>query len=122
MSDSPQGWQYPQMPTYPQGPVTPGAVAAPPRPPAMQRAVQLMYAGAALALITGIVAGLTTRNAMFTFSSGSSTTTVHNSGALIGGIVGGIIDGLLWLWMAWKTGPAGAGPACCPPSSSASRA
>jgi hypothetical protein len=23
---------------------------------------------------------------------------------LVGGIAGGIIDGLLWLWMAWKTG------------------
>ena len=105
MSDSPQGWQYPQMPSYPQGQGMPGAVPPPARPPAMQRTVQLMYAGAALAVITGIVSGLTTQNSMFTFTSGSTTTTTNiHSAAIAGGIIGGVIDGLLWLWMAWKTG------------------
>ena len=102
MSDSPppQGWQYPQMPSYPTGQGMPGAVP----PPAMQRAVQLMYTAAALALILGIVNGLTTHNVSFITYSSSSTATVHNSTSLAVGIIGGIIDGLLWLWMAWKTG------------------
>jgi hypothetical protein len=106
MSDSPQGWQYPQMPTYPQGPAAPDAGAPPARPPAMQRAVQLMYAGAALGLISGIVNAVTAHNAMFyTYNSSSTgTTTVSNSSYVAGGVIGGIIVGLLWLWMAWKTG------------------
>ena len=106
MSDSPQGWQYQQMPSYPQGQGAPGAVAPAARPPAMQRAVQLMYAGAALGLISEIVNGVTAHNAVFTFSSSSSTTatTAYKSGYIAGAIVAGIIVTLLWLWMAWKTG------------------
>jgi len=105
-SPSPQGWQYPQMPSYPLGQGMPGAVAPPMRPPAMQRAVQLMYAGAVLAVISGIVSGLTTHNISFiTYHSASTTSgTVHNSSSLVVGLIGGIVNGLLWLWMAWKTG------------------
>ena len=102
MSDSPPGWQYPQVPSYPQGPVTPGAAAALPRPPALQQAVILMYVGAALALIAGIVGGLTTKTGLFNYSD-ASTTTTHTASYVIGGIAGGIIIALLWLWMAWKT-------------------
>jgi len=101
MSDSPQGWQYPQMPTYPQDPVTPDAAAVPPRPPTMQRAVILMYVGAALGLTRGIVGGLTTKTGMFNYVP---QPTVHTASYVIGGITGGIIVALLWLWMAWKTG------------------
>jgi hypothetical protein len=105
MSDSPQGWQYPQMPTYPQGQGTPGAVTPPARPPAMQRAVQLIYAGAALGLVSELVSGLTAHNVMFTYNSSSSgTATEHSASSLAGGIVSGIIVAGLWLWMAWKTG------------------
>jgi hypothetical protein len=106
MSDSPQGWQYPQLPSYPQGQGVPGAVARNMRPPAMRRAVQLMYAGAAVALIAGIVDGLTTHNVTFyTYNSASrNTATVHGSSSLAAGIVEGVLIGLLWLWMSWKTG------------------
>jgi hypothetical protein len=71
----------------------------------MQRAVQLMYAGAALALIGGIIGGATSHNATFySYSSSSSGTTVHSSSALVSGIISGLIGLGLWLWMAWKTG------------------
>jgi hypothetical protein len=105
MDNSPQGWQYPQMPGYPQGPATPGSAVQPPRPDAMRRAVTLMYAGAALGIIVGVVDGLTTHNATFYYSSASSnTTTVHDASSLVAGILEGIINAALWLWMAWKTG------------------
>jgi hypothetical protein len=105
MADTPQGWQYPQPPTYPQGPVAPGFIARPTRPTTMRRAVSLMYVGAAVAVIRGIVEGLTQNNVMFyTYSSTSNTTTVHSASSLISGIIAGIIFGSLWLWMAWKTG------------------
>ena len=105
MANSPQGWQYPQMPGYPQGPATPGSAVRPARPDAMRRAVTLMYAGAALGIIVGIVDGLTTHNATFYYSSASSgTATVHNASSLVAGILEGIINAALWLWMAWKTG------------------
>jgi len=100
MSDSPQGWQSPKTPAYPQDPVTPGAAAVPPRPPTMQRAVQLMYAGAALGLIAGL---LTTETALFN-SSSASTTTTHTANYVAGAVIGAITVALLWLWMAWKTG------------------
>ena len=102
MSDSRPGWQYPQMPSYPPGPVTPGAAAVPPRPPTMQRAVQMMYAGAALGLIAGIVGGLTTKTGLFNYSS-ATTTTTHTASYVAGAVIGGAIVALLWLWMAWKT-------------------
>ena len=102
MANFPQGPQYPQPPMYP----PPGSMAQSTRPTAMQRAVSLMYAGAAVTVITGIVAGLATHNVTFYVysSTSSNTATVHNASTLAAGIIGGLIDGGLWLWMAWKTG------------------
>src|ERR1700761_3701884 len=101
MANFPQGPQYPQPPMYP----PPGSMAQPTRPTAMQRAVSLMYTGAAVALVNGVVSGLTMHNATFyAYSSTSNTTTVHNSSSLVAAIIGGIIGSGLWLWMAWKTG------------------
>ena len=108
MSDSPQGWQYPQMPSYPQGPVTPGAAAALPRPPAVQRAVILMYVGAAAALVNGIVGGVATHIVVPATSTTSpataalATADLHNV-FLVAAILGGCVGAGLWLWMAWKT-------------------
>jgi hypothetical protein len=106
MTDSPQGWQYSQLPTYPQGPVAPGPMAQSTRPTAMRRAVSLMYVGAVVGVVSGIVNSLTTHNVTFyTYSSTSpNTATVHNASSLTGGIIVGIIYAGLWLWMAWKTG------------------
>jgi hypothetical protein len=64
-----------------------------------------MYAGAAVGVVYGIVASLTTHNAMlYTYSSSSNTTTVHDASSLAAGIFEGVVLGVLWLWMAWKTG------------------
>jgi hypothetical protein len=101
MANFPQSPQYPQPPMYP----PPGPMAQPTRPTAMQRAVSLMYAGAAVSVINGVVTGLTSHNVTFyVYSSTSSTTTVHNSSSLVAGIIGGIISAGLWMWMAWKAG------------------
>jgi hypothetical protein len=106
MANSPSGWQYPQPPGYPQGPMAPGSVALPPRPAALRRAVSLMYAGAAVAIATGIVDGLTTHNVTFYVykSTSPNTATVHDASSLVSGLISGIIAAGLWLWMAWKTG------------------
>jgi hypothetical protein len=105
MADYQQGWQGPQPPMYPQGPVRPGSRVRPARPPAMRRAVSLMYLGAVLGLAGGIVDGLTTKIVTFySYTSTSNTTTVHGTTSLSAGILVGIIVAALWLWMAWKTG------------------
>ena len=106
MANPPEGWQHPHLPPYTQGPVPPGSMARPTVPTAMRRAVSLMYAGAVVAIISGIVDGLTTHNVVFyTYSSASANTaTVHYSSSLVGGIIQGLIGAGLWLWMAWKTG------------------
>jgi hypothetical protein len=70
---------YPQAAWYGPAPLVP---SAPPR--AVNRAVRLMRAGAALAVVYGAVYGLTRH-------------------ALVGGILSGVIAGLVWLWMAWKS-------------------
>ena len=60
------------------------APLVPPAPPrAVNRAVRLMWAGAALAVLYGVVDGLTRH-------------------LRVGGILPGVVAGLLWLWMAWK--------------------
>ena len=109
MSDSPQGWQYPQVPMYPRGPVLPGAAAVPPRPPVLQRAVILMYVGAAAAFVNGIVTGVAT-HLVVPADSGTSpsqaaqdTADVH-IGLIVISVISGCLAAGLWLWMAWKTG------------------
>jgi hypothetical protein len=94
--------QYPQPAPYGPGPLTP---LMPPAPPAaVRRAASLMLAGAALAVVYGVVAGLTSRSAVFySYTSTPSGTTVHQANFLVSGIIGGVIECLLWLWMAWKT-------------------
>lgn len=113
MAYSPQGGQYPQRPAYPQGPAAPGSMAQPTRPAAMRRAMSLMYAGALVGVIIGIVGALTGTTGQYSQTSVSSNTgTVHYTSpvvfhplaSLVQGIITGIIVGGLWLWMAWKTG------------------
>jgi hypothetical protein len=72
----------------------------------MRRAVALMYVGAAVGVISGVVGGLVTHNVSFYSydSTSPGTVAVHNASSLVAGIIGGIITGGLWLWMAWKTG------------------
>ena len=90
--------QYPQSAPYGSGPLAP-----PPPPDAIRRATGLIFAGAALSIVYGIVDGLTVHSSSFyAYSSTQSGTTVHQTNSLASGIVVGIIQCLLWLWMAWK--------------------
>jgi hypothetical protein len=58
-----------------------------------------MYAGAALAVLQGIVSGIEDQNLVVV----RDTTTHSNHSAFIGGsIFGGLVVTALWLWMAWK--------------------
>jgi hypothetical protein len=93
---------YPQYP--PSAPYGPGSLAPPPPPDAVKRATNLILAGAVLAVVYGVVDGLTAHNSTFySYTSTPSGTTVHQANYLVSGIVGGVIQCLLWLWMAWKT-------------------
>jgi hypothetical protein len=95
---------YPQYPQYPQpAPYGPGSLAPLAPPGAVRRAASLMLAGAALSIVYGVVAGLTSHSAMlYSYTSTPSGTTVRHANFLVSGIVGGVIQCLLWLWMAWK--------------------
>jgi hypothetical protein len=88
-------WQYPQVP--PPYAVTPGG--RPVLPDSMKRAVGLMWAGAGLSVVNGIVTVANT-NDLFTVRT---TNTAGFHGAFVGGVVFGIlIEVALWLWMLWK--------------------
>ncbi len=93
--------RYPQ---YPQSaPDGPGLLAPPPTPDAIRRATGLIFAGAALSVVYGVVDGLTAHSSGFyTYTSTQSVTTVHQTNFLVSGIVNGVFQCLLWLWMAWK--------------------
>ena len=93
---------YPQ---YPQpAPYGPGPLAPPPPPDAIRRATGLILAGAGLAIVYGVVDGLTAHSSGFyTYTSTQSGTTVHQANFLVSGIISGVIQCLLWLWMGWKT-------------------
>jgi hypothetical protein len=63
-----------------------------------------MFTGAVLAVVYGVVDGLTSHNSMFySYTSTPSGTTVHQANSLVSGILAGVIQCLLWLWMTWKT-------------------
>lgn len=96
---------YPQYPQYPPpAPYGPGPLAPPDPPGPVRRAASLMIAGAALAVVYGVVVGLTSHSTVFySYTSTASGTTVHQANFLVSGIIGGIVQSLLWLWMAWKT-------------------
>ena len=73
-------------------------------PAAVRRSTNLILAGAALAVVYGVVDGLTSHSTVFyTYTSTPSGTTVHQANSAASGIIGGVIQCLLWLWMAWKT-------------------
>ena len=92
---------YPQYPQYP-----PAAPARPGPPRSIVNAVRLMYTGAALAVINGIV-GIATLPALKRMIeqrrpalSPSSVNAL--SGFLVAMLIAGaVIGGGLWFWMAW---------------------
>lgn len=105
------GWGYPQGQAPYGMPVGP---PVPDRPRAVTYAVWLMYAGAVLSVVNGVVEALMARSlvtTMFTqFESrlppGQATaripTDLLTRVFTVATVIGGIIYALLWLWMAWK--------------------
>ena len=102
---------------YPQGQAPYGAPVAPPvpaRPRTVTYAVWLMYAGAALSVVNGVVEALMAHSlvtTMFTqFESqlppGQPRTQIPTDLLTrvftVATVIGGVIYALLWLWMAWK--------------------
>jgi hypothetical protein len=93
----PQDWQYPpQSPS----PYAPGPVAEPESPPAMRRAVALMYAGAAISFVSTVAGGV----AAFNEFKSAEIFNVPAAPILAFTIFAGLVPCGLWLWMAWKNG------------------
>jgi len=79
-----------------------------PAPPSVQRAVYLMYTGAAISLISGIIGVITFANTM---SADTRDPGSPYSGVVVGAVAAFtvvvalfsiVIPIVLWLWMAWK--------------------
>lgn len=77
-------------------------------PTSVRRAVYLMYAGAVVYVISGIVGVISLRNAgpgspFYASSGGSSSVPGAGVGVIIAMVLTSIVVPiLLWLWMAWK--------------------
>lgn len=84
------------------------AASAGPAPTSVRRAVYLMYAGAVVYVISGIVGVISLRNAgpgipFYASSDGSSSVPGAGVGVIIAVVLTSIVVPiLLWLWMAWK--------------------
>jgi hypothetical protein len=79
------------------------------RPPSLRNAVRLMYAGAALEVISLIVALLTIgslKAAILKADPNFTATQLHNAqvAGTVSVVVGAVITIGLWLWMAWANG------------------
>jgi hypothetical protein len=78
-------------------------------PPSLRNAVRLMYAGAALEVISLVVALLTInslKSAIVKAEPTFTATQVHNTevAGTASLVVGAVITIALWLWMAWANG------------------
>lgn len=109
MTGGPPG--YPAYPASSAG--QPAEGPAPEQPPSMRTAVRLMWAGAALSLVSLIVT-LATLDSLRShlrqqLADSNSTLSandldvVYNT-AVVAAVVGSLVAILLWLWMAWKNG------------------
>jgi len=79
------------------------------QPPSLRTAVRLMYAGAALEVISLIVAVLTIsslKSAIMKADPNFTATQLHNTevAGTAAVVVGAVITIGLWLWMAWANG------------------
>lgn len=113
--------QYPQYPKYPgdespQGGLPPSgqpAAAAPQQPPSIATAVKLMYAGAALTLVSVVISLLTLGTLKDTIeksvresdpNASQSTIDAAYTVGIVFAVAVGLIAVGLWLWMARKNG------------------
>jgi hypothetical protein len=90
------------------------AASAGPAPTSVRRAVYLMYAGAVVYVISGIVGVISLGNAdpgspFYASSDGSSSVPGAGAGVMIAmvliiamALISIVVPILLWLWMAWK--------------------
>jgi len=82
-----EDWHYPQ-------------VAGPAELPAsMMRAVRLMYAGAGIAVVLGVIVALTAHGRPIHI--GDPASGAYGAGYVTGGAITGLIAWGPWLWMAW---------------------
>jgi hypothetical protein len=88
-------WQYPQAPS-PYG-VGPGG--KPVLPESMRRAIGLMWAGAGLSVVYGIVSGVLANSL---FMAGTTNTAAYHGAYIVGVVFDVILQVCLWLWMLWK--------------------
>lgn len=111
---------FPAGGSYPPGPPPSGAYGAPVpapapvRPQAVTNAVWLMYAGAAVSVLTGVIGALTAHSLVARIFAQIESqappgqprldvpTDVLTRVFLVAMVIGGVLDALLWLWMAWK--------------------
>lgn len=100
MSDFPP---YPGTPQYPGGPPMPIGRPLPPAP--VRKAVKLMYAGAALSVVSAVI-GLLTRHDIRTMvenaNPNASLSSINRSVnvVIVAVVIGGAIDAGLWIWMS----------------------
>ena len=91
--------QFPQPPV----PYMPDPAARPAPPASILRAVNLMYAGAILAVAFGVAFGLMSHSSNTISVPGANpSSSAYHAGYIAGGAIAGLILGGLWLWMAWK--------------------
>jgi hypothetical protein len=111
VTNYPGGWGSPPT-AAPYG--TPASPPVPVRPQNVTYAVWLMYAGAALSVVNGVVEALTARRLVTTFivqfenqlppGEQRPVIPIHLATRVFVAmaVIGGVINALLWLWMAWK--------------------
>jgi hypothetical protein len=68
-------------------------------PASMVNAIRLLYAGAGVGVIFGVITALTTHST--TVHGGNPASGAYKAGYILGGVIAGLIIGGLWLWMAW---------------------
>jgi hypothetical protein len=88
-------WQYPQAPS----PYGAGPGGKPVLPESMRRAIGLMWAGAGLSVVYGIVSGVLANSL---FMAGTTNTAAYHGAYIVGVVFEVILQVCLWLWMLWK--------------------
>jgi hypothetical protein len=88
-------WQYPQAPSRSGA----GPGVKPGLPESMRRAAGLMWAGAGLSVVYGVVSGVMANSL---FMAGTTNTAAYHGAYIVGVVFEVILQVCLWLWMLWK--------------------
>jgi len=101
------------FPRHPGTPPSAGDVGAPAQPSSIRTAVRLMWAGAAVSVVSLVVTFTTldtlkekVREQLEASDANVSQSTIDAAytAGIAFGVFGAIVGALLWLWMAWKNG------------------